>query len=494
MTAKAYRTSAAYDGSLAAADWCERHRWRVLMLGAPLVFGLLTAVATVVLESFPNSGDEYAYLYQARTLAEGRLTNPLPAAPEFFETIYIAHDRGRAYGTFPIGWPLLLAAAQVAGVPAVVVAPLLGVVTLVLMYLVGRQLYGPRAGMLAAAVTASCPFFIFNAASYFSHTWCGCLLLAAMLTAILALRRHLAFALAAGFLIGWAVLTRYLTGALVGVAIGVWLMRHAGGRRLAVAALVAGGGVPWLAFLAWHNAAMTGSAWSLTTLPVTLSLWFADGVLTRGPDILATQVLRLLLWTPPALMVVYAVYLRRARHPVRHHELEWLLVVMAVVLVAYVNRGGNQYGPRFYYEATLFAILFTTANLFAEPRFDAKARRDQRLWMAVAISIAALPVLLAYHVYVAGLTVRERRSPYSAAQAAGLGPAVVVIAGRVGSQRSMDARDLIRNDFAHANPVLFARDLGSANCGLAAAYPGRTLLRYEWSPAAGHGALQPIQC
>jgi hypothetical protein len=312
MTAKAYRTSAAYDGSLAAADWCERHRWRVLMLGAPLVFGLLTAVATVVLESFPNSGDEYAYLYQARTLAEGRLTNPLPAAPEFFETIYIAHDRGRAYGTFPIGWPLLLAAAQVAGVPAVVVAPLLGVVTLVLMYLVGRQLYGPRAGMLAAAVTASCPFFIFNAASYFSHTWCGCLLLAAMLTAILALRRHLAFALAAGFLIGWAVLTRYLTGALVGVAIGVWLMRHAGGRRLAVAALVAGGGVPWLAFLAWHNAAMTGSAWSLTTLPVTLSLWFADGVLTRGPDILATQVLRLLLWTPPALMVVYAVYLRRA--------------------------------------------------------------------------------------------------------------------------------------------------------------------------------------
>jgi hypothetical protein len=486
--------SAGYDATLAVADWCERHRWRVLALGAPLVAGLLIAVATVVLQSFPNSGDEYAYLYQAMTMAEGRLTNPLPPAPEFFQTIYITHDRGRSYGTFPIGWPLLLSAAQGAGLPWVVVAPLLGVVTLLLMYLVGREMYGPRAGMLAMALTASCPFFIFNAASYFSHTWCGCLLLGAMYAATRAVRGHAGFAVAAGFLIGGAVLTRYLTGTVVGLAIGLWLMRRAGGRRRFLLALLAVGGVPWVAVLAWYNAAVTGSAWSLTTMPATMSLWFADGLLTRGPDILATQVLQLLLWTPPALMVLYAVYLRRARHLPRHHELEWLLVVMAAVLVAYANRGGNQYGPRFYYEAALFAILFTAANLFAEPRFDAKAPRDQRLWMAVAVSVALLPGLLAYHLYAAGVTVRERRSPYSAAQAADLGPAVVVIAGRVGSRRSMDARDLIRNDFAHANPVLFARDLGSANCGLLRAFPGRTLLRYEWSTVAGHRTLQPIHC
>jgi hypothetical protein len=58
----------------------------------------------------------------------------------------------------------------------------------------------------------------------------------------------------------------------------------------------------------------------------------------------------------------------------------------------------------------------------------------------------------------------------------------------------MDARDLVRNDLAYANPTLFARDLGSASCRLAVAYPGRMLLRYEWSTAAGHGALTPIHC
>jgi hypothetical protein len=95
----------------------------------------------------------------------------------------------------------------------------------------------------------------------------------------------------------------------------------------------------------------------------------------------------------------------------------WLLVVVAGLLIAYVNRGGNQYGPRFYYEAALFAILFTTANLFAEPLFEAKPPRDQRLWMAVAINVACLAAMFAYHLYAAGVTVRERRSPYSAAHA-----------------------------------------------------------------------------
>lgn len=492
MNRTARWASLSYDACLDAADRCERHRWRLLAVGAPIVAAALLAVAIGVLQAFPNSGDEYTYLYQAATLAEGRLRNPLPAAPQFFETIYIAHGGGHAYGTFPIGWPLLLAAVLRLGLPTVAVAPVLGVLTLVLMYLVGRELYGPRAGMLSTALTAVCPFFVLNAASYFSHVWCGCLLLAATLAAALATRGHAAFAAAAGFLIGWAVLTRYFTGAVVGIAIVAWMLRRADGRRLVLATLAAIGGLPWIGLLAWYNVSVTGSAWSLTTMPATASLWFAAGALTRGPDILATQILRLLLWTPPALMAAYAVYLRRAPQPRRHPELEWLLIVTAIVLVAYVNRGGNQYGPRFYYEAALFAILFTTANLFAEPMFDAKPPRDRRLWLGVALSVVCLPFLLVYHLYAAGDTVRERRSPYTAA--AGLGPAIVVMAGRIGTRRSMDVRDLVRNDFAHTNPVLFALDLGAANCGLAAAYPGRVLLRYQWSAVVGRSTLRRIHC
>ncbi len=486
--------AACYDLCLAAADACERRPLWMLAVGAPLMAACLTSVGVAVLQDFPNSGDEYAYLYQAATMAEGRLTNPLPDAPDFFATFYIAHDEGRAYGTFPIGWPLLLAAAMRAGVPTVVVNPLLGVLTLVLVFLVGRELYGPRVGGLAMALTAICPFFVLNAASYFSHTFCGCLLLGAAFTAALAARRHPAFALATGFLIGWAGLARYLTSAVAGAAILVWLLRNGRGRRTTLVALSAAGAVPWVLLLAWYNAALTGSPWTLTTETATVSNWFADGVLLRGPDILATQILRLLLWTPPVVMAVYVVYLRHSRLPRRHRELEWLLVVIAGTLVFYVNRGGNQYGPRFYYEATLFALLFTTANLFAERDFQDKGRRERWAWLAAGASVAVVPVLMAVHLEAAGEIVRERQDPYVAADAARLDNAVVLLSGRIGTRRSIDARDLTRNDFAFKNRVLFALDLGAANCELAAAFPGRSLYRYSWNSAARQGQLTALRC
>jgi hypothetical protein len=494
VTPSTRRAAAWYDLCLTAADACERRPFLLMAVGAPLIAACLTTVGIVVLQDFPNSGDEYAYLYQAATMAEGRVTNPLPDAPEFFDTLYIAQDEGRAYGTFPIGWPLLLAAAMRAGVPTVVVNPLLGVLTLLLVFLVGRELYGPRVGVLAMTLTAICPFFVLNAASYFSHTLCGCLLLGAAFTAALAARRHPAFALATGFLIGWAVLARYLTGAVAGAAILVWLMRNGRGRRTALAVLFAAGGVPWVLLLAWYNTALTGSAWSLTTETATISNWFADGFLTRGPDILATQILRLVLWTPPLLMAVYVVYLRRSRLARRHREFEWLLVIVAGTLFFYVNRGGNQYGPRFYYEATLFALLFTTANLFAERGFQDKGRRERWAWLAAAASVAVVPVLMAVHLQAAGEIVRERQDPYLAAGAAGLDNAVVLLSGRIGTQRSMDARDLTRNDFAYKNRVLFALDLGVSNCEVAAAFPGKSLYRYTWNSVARQGELTALRC
>ena len=40
----------------------------MLFTAAPAVMLLLVGVGTFVLQRFPNSGDEYVYLYQAATL------------------------------------------------------------------------------------------------------------------------------------------------------------------------------------------------------------------------------------------------------------------------------------------------------------------------------------------------------------------------------------------------------------------------------------------
>jgi hypothetical protein len=63
----------AYAACLAFADWCQRRRLSLLVIGAPVYLLILVGVGELVLQRFPNSGDEYAYLYQAATLAEGRL-------------------------------------------------------------------------------------------------------------------------------------------------------------------------------------------------------------------------------------------------------------------------------------------------------------------------------------------------------------------------------------------------------------------------------------
>lgn len=484
-----------YEACLSFASACDRRRALLLCLGAPAYTLLLVAVGAWVLQRFPNSGDEYVYLYQAATLARGRLTNVAPTLPEFFEFNYIAHRQGQVFGTFPPGWPLALAAAQTVGIPAWLVNPLLGTATLVIMWALGRALHGPRVGMLAVAMTAVSGFFVFNAASFFSHTFCGALLLLAAYLAVRAERAPTMYPAIVGFLIGWAVVTRYFTGVLGGIAVIALLVRGARSIPLRPLIFVALGGLPWVTFLAAYNREFSGSPWRLTTTDLTVSLWFARGFLSRGPDILATQLLRFILWTPPALLFAYVWYLRRAEPERRHGLVDWLFVVTAGLLIFYVERGGNQYGPRFYYEAYLFLVVFVAANLFRTDSLAQGERATRVLFAAMAASVAITPLLLGAHAWQVRTIIRERSDLFASVEANHLRNAVVLLNGRIGTVRSMDARDLTRNGIDYTGSVLFALDRGhDENCRLAQALDGRSFYVYAWDRLRGFGQLSPLHC
>ena len=108
----------------ALADAVHRRRLAVAFVLAPATTALLVAINRLVLLDFPNSGDEYNYLYEAQTLAAGRLWNPPPPSPELFATNYVVQEPARAFSSFPFGWPLALAlaiasrTAAMAGEPA----------------------------------------------------------------------------------------------------------------------------------------------------------------------------------------------------------------------------------------------------------------------------------------------------------------------------------------------------------------------------------------
>ena len=109
---------------------------------------------------------------------------------------------------------------------------------------------------------------------------------------------------------------------------------------------------------------------------------------------LATHVLRHLSWTPPALLVAYVVYLRAAPRERRRGLFDWMLVLVAGGLYFYIERGGNQYGPRFHYEAFLFMAVFVAANLVRGPRLEGRPRRDRLLFGFTAASVAVMPVVV----------------------------------------------------------------------------------------------------
>ena len=341
---------------------------------------------------FPNSGDEYAYLYQAQTMAAGRLWNAPIEPAGVFTLNYVVQEPGRVFGSFPVGWPLALAAAIGWACPPWLLNPVLGVLTLGLVWHLGSRLYSPRVGVPAAALVAVSPFFLFNGASYFSHTFCGALLLGAACLAARDDRRPAWVPLAAGLLVGWAVLARYFTGVVCAAPIAFWLLRP-GAARARTAAWFALGGLPWVLVLAWYNAMLSGSPWHLTTRPLTVSLWFADRFMLRGADMLATHLLRHLTWTPPALVVAYVVYLRRAPRETRRGLFDWMLVLLAAGLYFYIERGGNQYGPRFHYEAFLFMTVFVAANLFRGARLEDRPARDADLCGMMAASVALMPLV-----------------------------------------------------------------------------------------------------
>ena len=490
----------------AALGQVARHPQAAVALLAVASLLVSLAIGTVVLQWFPNSGDEYASLFQAWTYAAGRLWDAAPPVPEFFETNYVYMAEGRAFGVFPPGWPLVLAGAMRAGVPDWMVNPFLGAITIWLVYLLGRRLDGVPEGLVAASLVAISPFFLFNAASYFAHTLCGVAVLAGVIAADrYAERGRPLDALVLGAAIGVAVLARYYTGVLCALPILLIIARPLN-RLLRAIPWIIIGGLPFAGFLLLYNQALSGSAWRLSLSGVALysEHWFAGNWFLRGFDILGTHLLRYLLWTPPAfifLAVVLAVAELRGRNPNgsrRFDRRRGALVLVSVALIVgmfpYTDRGGNQYGPRYYYEAFPSLAVFVVGALSARlraaeaPSAVASARR---MVMALLASVTLVVPLMAWHVYQERRVIDERTDVYRQVSRAGLRNAIVLIGGRVGRVRSMAAADLTRNGITWDAPVLYALDRGKAVAALAEAFPDRTLYRYTYDRNAGVGRLEP---
>lgn len=176
-------------------------------------------VSRTVFERLPHLEDEVAYLFQAKTLAGGQLTVAIPEPRRAYWQPFVVDydDSGQRFGKYSPGWPLLLAPGVLTGQPWLVNA-LFAAMTVALVYRLGRELFGPDTGVIAAALTAFSPMALLLNATLMGHTaalWATALFMYALLRAERG-RGALGWGVVGGLALGLLVINRPLTA--VGVS------------------------------------------------------------------------------------------------------------------------------------------------------------------------------------------------------------------------------------------------------------------------------------
>jgi hypothetical protein len=474
----------------------------VLAVGALIATGL---IASNLLQRMPHVQDSVAYLFQAKTLALGRVSVPAPRFPAFFTEEFIPVYHGQWFGKYPPGWPVLLAVGVLLHAPWLV-NPVLSAANIVLIYLIGREVYGAGIGLLAAALTLSSPFFLFLGSSFMAHSATLFYLSAFTLLLVRWMRRIEKGAddrlslVPAGFLLGMGFITRQLDAVAFAAPFTTLILVPAIRRRvMAVRWLVLGGAVPGIALLLYN--------WDLTGDPLRspYSLWWSFDHLGFGASTgMYGFTPGLGFWNTSynlemlqAHLFGWPFYLTLAPALIPFilgRATRWDAVFglsAGCVMVAYIFywAPGVMYGPRYYYVAIPWFALLTARGLEELYRWPLRLPfrwRPDRL-AALLVPTILLTVLLLYNTRIylpAQLPVYDgynsvNAGPLDAVAAAGVHHALVFVAtSQTGGW--YDYGELFEgNSPLLDSDVVYARDLGAQNRRLMRLYPGRAYYRLQ---------------
>ena len=144
--------------------------WPIVCVISIVAFVATAITALYILDEYPMSGDEYAYLFQSWIFELGKLwTQPWPL-DKYLDTFFIFNVGGKLLAAYPPGWPAVLAAASTAGIPTSLVNPILAAGTIPVLYVLGLRRYGAPTGLLAVCIFAGSVFFVMNSATFFAVT------------------------------------------------------------------------------------------------------------------------------------------------------------------------------------------------------------------------------------------------------------------------------------------------------------------------------------
>lgn len=467
---------------------------------AACAFVVMLAIAYGVFRAEPFCMDEYGYLYQAEIFAGGDTHLEQPPALEPLRELYVeAHD-GKLFSKYPPGFSMVLAIGVELGVPFAI-NPLLGAITLLLLYVVVRRLAGERAAIAAQLILATNPFFVAYSASLFAHA----LTLALVMGVLVVLTDSKPRWLLLGTLLGALIWVRPVDAAACGMFVAFAVVRRDGWRRA-----FHGGSLALLPFAAFalavmaYNARLSGR-FALSTYPVTggefklfagAELSFADNFTAIADDYVRRlvhegEVLwgRYFVWPAGVLVPLLALAAILLRAGDRGWRIALAFHFVAVVLLYNFHGMPSpvptwpQYGARYWYSGFGAIVILAMLALVELQRRHEKLATPRHAAIGLGVILAlqlAIGVSL-FHGYAQRFELQaaisrdiERACP---------GKRLVILDIPVRSRLPVFVRpeDFKRNPF-FAGERLFV--IGTPEPSLVRALPGYTTCRYGFAPWA----------
>ncbi len=487
---------------------------RLLAIGAliGLVYGLYQ-VNQHILHSFLSSADEHSCYFLAECLRRGRLYADIPPFADFFEVVHVGMKGGKWFSVYPPGWPVIWAM----GLNLNIVDwlnPAMSALAVFVFYRAGIRIFSRSSVVCGLFLCISSPFFAFTAASYFSHAT-SLLCVAVFLYSFLRWREGYAegkdpvgWAILCGLGVGYGLITRPLTMfALAGpfllyhflpCFINTECFKRASGIKRANCFRFALRRSDWV-FLSMigfflligilQNFAVTGKPFKspLKYYQSWERLGFKRGHYTPVDGFFygIARIFYLMDWFAPAAVGAYLFLLANTRclkdlltPGVDRVRLifRFAPVFLAFAYFLYYSWGGNQWGPRYWWEGLPF--LSIAAGGWITARWNAGSIRTRKfLVVFVVASLASSAVLFVKHAGFTSEASSQRRALYDHAERTIEGPAIVFISGFLGSRLVLAEEDAVRNSPFLDGRILYAHDLGERNKELIAAWPGREYYR-----------------